>query len=379
MQRSFARAVCDFARTLSQQHAELYTASEQIRNEYGVLQERDVQFQRVLDRLGKVEQHTQELHRNNLESRVIARFEARFASLEEGIDMGRGQNASLEHQIQFANHRISGIESTLQFTNHRLATAELGAQTAATDIQRLWAGLAAEMGAREATDRGLIEVRSKTEEVLKAALNSNREVDSTLYVALQERFPGSREEIKKHQRMYVPILRDRGLGTSDTPIVDLECGRGEWLEILKAEGLIARGVDSNPHSVRTCTAIGLQVVEEDSLLYLAGLPTASVGGLTSFHMIEHLHFRLIVTLIDQALRVLKPGGLLILETPNPSNLFVGSHTFHLDPTHIKPIPSELLWFLMENRGFHRMRRLSLGRSFIYRIAQTNAICVLPFG
>jgi O-antigen chain-terminating methyltransferase len=56
---------------------------------------------------------------------------------------------------------------------------------------------------------------------------------------------------------------------------------------------------------------------------------------------------------------LKPGGLLILETPNPANVFVGSHTFYLDPTHVKPIPSELLWFIIESRGFHKLRLIEL--------------------
>jgi O-antigen chain-terminating methyltransferase len=108
-----------------------------------------------------------------------------------------------------------------------------------------------------------------------------------------------------------------------------------------------------------CESLGLSAVHDDSISFLAGLPDASIGGVTSFHMVEHLPFQQIIALVDHALRVLKPGGLLILETPNPQNILVGSHSFHLDPTHARPLPSELLWFLAEIRGFRNLRYLGL--------------------
>ena len=68
-------------------------------------------------------------------------------------------------------------------------------------------------------------------------------------------------------------------------------------------------------------------------------------------MVEHMPFDAILTLIDQALRVLKRGGVIILETPNPANVLVGAYTFHFDPTHLKPLPSQMLRFCVEARGF----------------------------
>jgi O-antigen chain-terminating methyltransferase len=92
-------------------------------------------------------------------------------------------------------------------------------------------------------------------------------------------------------------------------------------------------------------------VEQDAVAYLRSLKPASVGAITSFHLIEHLPLRVLIALLDEALRVLRPKGLVILETPNPSNLQVGSNTFYLDPTHKNPLPEQLTQYLLEARGF----------------------------
>jgi 2-polyprenyl-3-methyl-5-hydroxy-6-metoxy-1,4-benzoquinol methylase len=173
----------------------------------------------------------------------------------------------------------------------------------------------------------------------------------SLYAAFEDVFRGTREEIKAKQSVYLPLLREHGIGSSNMPILDLGCGRGEWLELLREAGLQARGIDCNEIVIEYCKSAGLDVVHGDALSCLRALPDASLGALTSFHMIEHLPFDVILTLIDEALRALKTGGILILETPNPQNILVGSHTFYLDPTHLKPLPSAMVRFFVEARGF----------------------------
>ena len=324
----------------------------------------------IEERLRGVEHTIQDLHRTNAESRVIARFEARFASLEEAlqarhsqfqqeIEVERRRITALEQVGQFTSHRVSGVESAAQFNHHRLLNTEQGIQAVSAEAQKLWAGLAAEMNAREATDRRVTLVASTAREGLHADAAGYPQLDDQLYMALEERFRGSREQIRERQRIYLPILQEKSIGTDNMPVLDLGCGRGEWLETLKTEGLRGMGVDSNRDMLNMCLSQGLEVVQTDSISYLSGLSNASIGAITSFHMIEHLPFGLLINLLDNALRVLKPGGLLILETPNPRNILVSTHTFYLDPTHIKPIPSELLWFLMEMRGFRNLRRLEL--------------------
>ena len=173
----------------------------------------------------------------------------------------------------------------------------------------------------------------------------------SLYAAFEDVFRGTREEIKAKQSVYLPLLREQGIGSPNMPILDLGCGRGEWLELLREAGLQAHGIDCNEIVIEYCKSAGLDVVHGDALSYLRTLQDDSVGAFTSFHMIEHLPFDVILTLIDEALRVLKTGGILILETPNPQNILVGSHTFYLDPTHLKPLPSAMVRFFVEARGF----------------------------
>lgn len=173
----------------------------------------------------------------------------------------------------------------------------------------------------------------------------------SVYAAFEDVFRGSREEIKARQSIYLPLLEDNGIGSEERPVLDLGCGRGEWLELLQEHGRKARGVDCNERMVDHCKALGIDVVQSDVLFYLPTLPDASLGAVTSFHMIEHLPFDTTLALVDEALRLLKSGGILILETPNPQNILVGSHSFHFDPSHLKPLPSPMLRFFVEARGF----------------------------
>lgn len=187
-----------------------------------------------------------------------------------------------------------------------------------------------------------------------------RDEHDQLYAAFEERFRGSREEIQDRQRVYLPLLTEARLGTTDRPVLDLGCGRGEWLELLRDHGLHARGVDCNRVFVSQCRERGLEVVEAELFEHLRAVPDASVGAVTAFHVAEHLPFDRLLALFDEVLRVLQPGGLLVFETPNPENLIVGACNFYVDPTHQHPIPPQTLKFLAEARGFIRtdVRRLN---------------------
>jgi SAM-dependent methyltransferase len=191
-----------------------------------------------------------------------------------------------------------------------------------------------------------------TDDQLREIVNQHNDhrYDS-VYAAFEDVFRGSREEIKARQSIYLPLLNDSGIGSAETPVLDLGSGRGEWLELLRENGLQARGVDRNERMIEYCKAVDLQVVQSDVLPYLRALPDASLGAVTSFHMVEHIPFEATLELVDEALRLLKSGGVLILETPNPQNILVGSHSFHFDPSHLKPLPSPMLRFFVEARGF----------------------------
>lgn len=176
-----------------------------------------------------------------------------------------------------------------------------------------------------------------------------------LYVAFEERFRGPRELIRERALPYLDIVREAGAGTHEAPVLDLGCGRGDWLDILREHSLIARGVDSNRVFLDICRGRGLEVIEGDVLEILRGLDDASVGAITGMHIAEHLPFEVLVALLDEAKRVLRLGGVLALETPNPENLWVASHWFYMDPTHRNPLPPEALRWIVEARGFADVR------------------------
>lgn len=180
-----------------------------------------------------------------------------------------------------------------------------------------------------------------------------------LYVSFEDEFRGTREDIKGRSKVYLPVVKAVGAGVGDRPILDIGCGRGEWLELLTEQGLVAYGVDLNRIMVEQCRDAGLRVVEAEALGYLRSLPDNSIGALTGMQIIEHLPFDALIALFDESLRVLKTNGVIILETPNPENIIVGACNFYFDPTHLRPLPPPPMKYLLEARGFVNVNVLRL--------------------
>ncbi|EKG40235.1 class I SAM-dependent methyltransferase [Pseudomonas syringae] len=179
------------------------------------------------------------------------------------------------------------------------------------------------------------------------------------YRAFEDRYRGSRELIHERQQVYIPFLEPLKQLYPESQALDLGCGRGEWLEILIQNGFQALGIDLDVGMLEACTALGLPVENMDALEKLRSLPDESMTVISGFHIAEHIPFGDLKVLVAEALRVLKPAGLLILETPNSENLVVGTQTFYLDPTHTCPIPHLLLSFLTEYSRFSRSQLLRL--------------------
>ncbi len=191
---------------------------------------------------------------------------------------------------------------------------------------------------------------------LKAAVDQR--LDS-FYLAFEEAFRGSREDIKNGLLIYVERVIAAGAGQPDKPILDVGCGRGEWIELLKENHLAVYGIDQNTLMVECAVSHGFDVREADLLDHLHKLPDSSLSAVTAFHVVEHLPFGALIDFLDETLRVLMPGGVLILETPNPETIRVGATTFYNDPTHRNPIPPAVLQFMVEHRGFSDVETLKL--------------------
>ena len=184
-------------------------------------------------------------------------------------------------------------------------------------------------------------------------------MNQDFYRAFEDRHRGSRDEIRSRQQVYLPFVAPIARAHPDAPVLDVGCGRGEWLELLTNQGIAAEGVDLDEGMLAACRELGLRVQNTDALAYLRSLPDASRSVISGFHVAEHLPFTVLESLVAEALRVLVPGGLLVLETPNPENVVVGTAGFFMDPTHERPLPPLLLAFLPEFCGYVSVKTLRL--------------------
>ncbi len=174
-------------------------------------------------------------------------------------------------------------------------------------------------------------------------------IPAGVYALFEERFRGSPEEIARGQRFYLDFVRDL-----PGPVLDVGCGRGEFLGLLRAAGIPASGIESNPLSVEACRRAGLEVEAGDVFALLGRRPAGKLGGLVAFQVVEHWTPEAIFRFLQEARRVLAPGGVLIAETINADSLSA-LRAFYLDPTHVRPVPAEALRFLAEAAGFTDIR------------------------
>jgi len=188
-------------------------------------------------------------------------------------------------------------------------------------------------------------------------------VTDDFYRALEDRFRGSRDLIKARQSVYLPVVEEL-LQRVPKKIIDIGCGRAEWLELLAGRGLTAVGLDLNDEFVAKGQQAGLSVIKGDATDYLGQQPDQSYALVSAFHVVEHLGFEKLLTFMKEVHRVLDDGGAMLLETPNPANLVVGACNFYLDPTHERPIPSILLSFAAEFSGFERVVVVPVNRDFL---------------
>ena len=169
--------------------------------------------------------------------------------------------------------------------------------------------------------------------------------EATAYVGFEDRFRGSEDQIRDRLTDYVPYFE----GHHD--VLDVGCGRGEFLELLREKGIRARGLDLNPEMVEVCRARGLDVSGADAVSYLKGVADESLGGFIAVQVIEHLKPPYMAEMLSLAFDKLKPGSRLVLETINPSCWVAFFESFIRDLTHEKPVHPETLQYLLQAGGF----------------------------
>jgi SAM-dependent methyltransferase len=166
--------------------------------------------------------------------------------------------------------------------------------------------------------------------------------------AFESAFRGSSDELKDRYRELAGNF-DEG------PVLDIGCGRGEFMELLQARGLIATGVEVDEALVRDGRAAGYEIAHGDGILHLASLPDRSLGGISLIQVVEHLSAQQIIDLVAIARHKLRDGGMILVETVNPQSLYTFAHSFYLDPTHGNPVHPAYLKFLFDQAGWDDVR------------------------
>ena len=174
------------------------------------------------------------------------------------------------------------------------------------------------------------------------------------YVNFEDHFRGNEEEVKRRLSYYLAEV-EAVTTKLNAPLLDIGPGRGEWLELLQSKNIEATGVDINHIMVSECQQKGLAVNQGDALEWLASLPENSLAVVSAFHVVEHLTVSNLLALFSEVYRVLVPGGMIVFETPNPENVDVSTLSFYYDPTHVNPVPPELLKYYSKIEGYSKIR------------------------
>jgi 2-polyprenyl-3-methyl-5-hydroxy-6-metoxy-1,4-benzoquinol methylase len=164
------------------------------------------------------------------------------------------------------------------------------------------------------------------------------------YGRFAERFRGSEEYVKSGQQFYLPYF------SACRNVLDIGCGRGEFLEMMRAAGVPAKGIDLSRESIAICRHKGMEADTADLFDYLAALPEASLDGIFCSQVVEHLPPGRLPEMIKLCASRLTRNGVIALETPNPECLAIFATHFYLDPTHHRPVPHPLLAFYLEESG-----------------------------
>lgn len=313
---------------------------------------------------GKLEQHSGEFR---AEARELKDIRSHWAQWRPEWERKLATNEAhflrsvADLQASF-HHRV-----TLQDETHREqikaqhAAFETALERSAADIQqRLWADLERVRAEYETIIHSEIRLLRQKAALLKAPSSERASASSSLpglvpidWLKFAEKFRGSEEYVAEHQRMYTqPFAGASG-------VLDIGCGRGELLKVLKEAGIDAHGIDLNDDCLEMCRAQDLKVEKADLFTYLEEMPESSLGGAICSQVIEHLPPERLPELVRLLHAKLKPGALAAFETPNPECLAIFATHFYLDPTHTRPIPPPLMAFYLEEGGFGRIEIVRL--------------------
>jgi 2-polyprenyl-3-methyl-5-hydroxy-6-metoxy-1,4-benzoquinol methylase len=260
---------------------------------------------------------------------------------------------AFQHRVTLLEQNFRQIEQNFRESaqhQHREFSESLHRNT--LDVQkRLWADLQEVQLQFEKlihTELKVIRLKSAAAPAPAAVVPQHETHINVDWLRFAETFRGSEEDIRDRQRHYV--LRFAG----STPVLDIGCGRGEFLEAARDAGLAASGIDQSEECVALCRSKGVHAEKAELFTHLDSLADQSLGGIYCAQVVEHLDPHRLPDLILLMAKKLRSGALAVIETPNPECLAIFATHFYIDPTHTRPVPPRLLAFYMEEAGFGRL-------------------------
>ena len=275
-----------------------------------------------------LEEKTSSLHAQVL---ALEGLEARLARTEAAYE------ETLKEQISGITGEIGALRSELRAVSNQLGDVKLQGRVRDRDLRRfvhdLQSGTIAPLGPQRT---------GPVPPMFPSGIKRESEFD---YFVFEDRYRGDEAEIRRRQKEYLEYF----LGHEN--VVDIGCGRGEFLELLRENRISARGVELGTDQYLLCKEKGLDVVQQDLFTYLDSLPDESLGGLFSAQVIEHLTASDQLRFVTLASQKTKPGSPVVFETINAQCVWAVMRNFFLDPTHVRPMHPETLKFAMESANF----------------------------
>lgn len=289
----------------------------------------------------------------NVRDRIVPELQERLGQPGESLLLLQRTCEALQKELESLRDGrvprvegdVTGMQSSVEAVQalaEELRDGRLPALSARTDalIERLHEELSVLGGLLDRLIQG---------EPLRVAVETGAEAEIPAAIAAAstrflDAFRGDRAEIVGRVAEYVPLL------AGAAPVLELGCGRGELLEVLRGAGVEARGVDSDPAMVAACRRLGLAAEEGDALEALRAQKAGSLGGVAAIHVFEHLPAGTWMSVVEAAAAALRRGGVLLVECPNPDSIRVGAGLFWTDPTHRVPVHPQALGFVMRALG-----------------------------
>lgn len=300
-------------------------------------------------------------------TQVGTSFERKVAGLEAAYleQIAQFDRRASQSELAFRQLTDSQVEALAGETRQSAVAMDQRLTRQAQDFEHLVASSISELQKKFYAD--LDRIRTEYERVIHAELRVVRQrlasgapvappsvlADTRAavpfdYARFASRFRGSDEYVTESQRFYVPYFKDR------RHVLDIGCGRGEFLMLMRENAVPAKGIEMSEELVAHCRVQGLDVEQADLFQYLSAQPEASLDGIFCSQVVEHLPPERLAEMVRLCATRLATGGILAIETPNPECLAIFATHFYLDPTHTRPIPSQLLAFYMEEYGLGRV-------------------------